>query len=291
MRLLCLLVGLILLCPTYSAEYNHSTDKTPVVVKVQSPVIIKHQDPVTVNGELRVKGDITAHTVPLTADEKKRAKDKDDDDHALSDATVSLNKWTMVLALVAILQMVLFMIQLWFTRASLDDARKAADVAKASADAAKASSDTAQKTERAWLIIRVEIFAFNLPNEGRGMRAKVIVTNQGKTPAVLRIFRGYLQFRRDVPVALHEHDNARNQMPEGLAIGADSDESFEVFAHLTEDEMNMVRAIDGSVFAMGLVNYDDVMGNNHETGYCWMTQVRFDRIDFYIAPSRLNYIN
>jgi hypothetical protein len=100
------------------------------------------------------------------------------------------------IVLVGILQLLLFVWQLWLIRESLDDAKLAAGAAKESADASKVQADIAQKTlistHRPKLIVR-ELIIIDPTDEERNIRISYVVANIGASEA--RIVESWIEIQ------------------------------------------------------------------------------------------------
>ena len=43
------------------------------------------------------------------------------------------------------------------------------------------------------------------------------------------------------------------------------------------------------IYCLGVVDYEDVLGEAHQTGFCWQSFPNKGGLDFVISPSDLNY--
>jgi hypothetical protein len=260
----------------------------------QKPVVVQQ------TGEITIKGEVAEKVSQEDQAKRERSeKDKSVEDHRLSVSTIVLAALTLILGVVAIGQLIMFYVQLKVTRDALKDAKDAADAAKLSADAtriaadaAKESADSQQKTERAYVFVEVIKDTFR---PGIGNMWTLVTTlkcfNHGKTPAILKVFRGYGIPGGDTPQQLVNHPNAEREMPEGLVIRAGDHKEFPIETSLTDAEYQSLRDDNGFVHIVGKIGYEDVMGKDHVTGYCWRSKWKVTQTIFEIVPSPLNHRN
>jgi hypothetical protein len=284
--LVVVLLGMSTAYPAARAETKHApvvvedqrADKQPIVV---APVNVQ---PITVNG------DITSHASKEDAQAvAKSDREKSANEHSLTNATWFLAWLTVALAIIAIVQIMMFLRQLRITKDALADAKEAADASKIAADAAKESAEALPKIERAYVFVEVIKNKFlQRQGDGRTLFANVRCHNHGKTPAILRVFRGYCLYSDGVPEELIDHPNANREMPEGLVIRSLDSKDFEVTFEMTSEEFQSLHDEHLRVFVVGKIGYDDVIGKYHETGYCWVSKWEATQTIFTIIPSALN---
>jgi hypothetical protein len=205
------------------------------------------------------------------------------DDHSLSIATIWLAILTAVLAVIAFFQLWLFLRQLRL-------AERAARDAEVAANAAKASAEILPKIERAYVFVEVFIGDVTIieRNFHYSVAIKVRFTNHGKTPAILTKVRAYAVFSDDSPSKLIDSDRADRQVPEGLVIGAGGDYELDLPQDLTQQDWADLHDVIRRPYLVGVVEYKDVMGATHHTGFCWVAYYKNDELTASISPSPLN---
>lgn len=181
----------------------------------------------------------------------------------------------------------------WVTKRSV---RAAEAAAIAAARSAKVAESSLTELERAYVfvVIRPAIQAVVMGVSGscRLFDAFVGITihNHGKRPAILRRLRGYGIVAETAPTELIELPETSRRLPDGLAVAAGDPFSTQVSVRLTDDEWHDIRNWNRWLYFCGLVDYQDVLGNDRTTGYCWRLLWRSTGAsEFNIADSPLNY--
>ena len=239
---------------------------------VPQPIIVQQQPP------LRIEYDRGSDDKPLivtnrpTEEEKKSAVEKAQDDHNLTIATEVLAVLTLVLAVASVAAAV----------AAFLSSKQAAEAAK-----------DLHKLERAYVFAKAfgRYPEVEKPNGLRTFRYRVRYFNHGKTPAVLKVLRQTIKFTDEMPTALPENPRANRVMPDGLVIGPGSSWSWPDQAEITNQEFGILMTNpDARCYIYGVLKYEDVMGNEHETGFCWYSeQQKKNGLVFLIADTGLNY--
>lgn len=251
--------------PINSVQDNRGTDSNPVVIK----------------------GALTTDVVipQLTEEQVYAEKTKEADDHNLANATVWLAVLTGLLAVIAILQ-------LWMFLRQLKLAEKAARDSEMAAKAAKESADLLPKIERAYVFVRVNFDAIQRSQTHHyDISFKVEFFNHGKTPAIIKRIRESTSFADMPPLGLIEHPNANKQLPEGLVIGADKSYTLDIRFNLTMEQWNELNNLSKRFYTVGLIDYIDVLGGTRNTGFCWQTVIQDEKPIPIICPSPLNKFN
>jgi hypothetical protein len=268
--------------PPVHAHPKHKKHSAAVVVPAPIPDTRGTED-----SPLVVKGAIDTSLPPIPTPEAIAAeKEKAADDHATARGTVWLAILTAVLAVIALFQLWLFLRQLRLTE-------KAARDAEMAANAAKASADVLPKIERAYVFVEVIVSSVTLGERDNLYELDITVrfTNHGKTPAILSIIRAYPQWSGTPPQQLLPTSRANQEIPDGLVIGAEG--HFDVDLPQSFAHEGWVSLVNGGVYiyVIGRVEYKDVMGNEHHTGFCWQVRSQADGVKATIFPSALNTRN
>jgi hypothetical protein len=236
------------------------------------------QTPVFVKGNY-----ISPQTLAEGPEQRTIEAIKSANEHTMTVATVWIAGLTGLMLLVAGGQLWMFFKQLKLTQ----DAVSAGAVA---AYAAKASAEALPKIERAYLFVEVLLnraIEFDKDSGAYWAEMLVRITNHGKTPAILTRFRAYADFLDVAPRQLINHDRANNPIPHGLVIGSTLRHIEKIQRMLTVDEYASFSSAAGKLYAVGLVEYDDVLKDRRTTGFCWQSSYP---ADFIIAPvQELNY--
>jgi hypothetical protein len=242
-----------------------------------------------------LKGDVTTHPILERTDgERESEARKEENDAALTYWTKVLAWFTIALAAIAGVQAYLFIRQLKVTQRALEDSRDAANAAKVSADAAKASADALPKIERAYLFVEVRLNpAFQVQPGGRYKATiEAVFTNHGKTPAILTRLRAYAVTLEVAPTELGDHSNADKQMPKGIVVGAGLQWSWAIPCDIDRDHYLALNDVVQRIYCLGVVDYDDVLGSQRTTGFCWQSYPQNDVVQFTIASvDQLNYFS
>jgi hypothetical protein len=236
---------------------------------------------------------------PQLPDPVQRQIQADADAHSVAVATVWLARLTFILAFAAVMQGLMFIWQLMLTRRAANDARTAALAAKASAEAIPL-------IERAYLFVKVTFKTaleerHILESIGGFTRVRapiatytdtiaVSIFNHGKTPAVLRRLRAYPAHEQSQPLALIEHVRANKKIPDGIVVAPNDSYVHEIPVDYDKERFEQLHDVVWRIYCLGLVDYDDVLGNQRTTGFCWQSFSSNDVLDFVISPStELNY--
>jgi hypothetical protein len=161
---------------------------------------------------------------------------------------------------------------------SLRDNSEMSKAARESADAAKASADLAQKMERAFVTAEVTPAALPLASPQRvwaqddttEVTANVVVRNHGRTPAIIRGIHINPVVAFSPPATTQAFlGGPQRSLPPALAIVASG--TYEVVVKRAIPRLLWQDAVNGkkTLFCGGKIEYDDVLGQRHETTFCW----------------------
>jgi hypothetical protein len=161
--------------------------------------------------------------------------------------------------------------------------RKAASAAKASADALTA-------IERAYVFVEVAFAGF-VSDDGSGdeIHAHVKIWNYGKTPSVVSMIRAYMVVQPSAPQSLIDLPGADRELPPGLGIATNCAFPIEVSKKLAPREQADIETLAIAVYCVGVIQYADVLGNSHQTGYCWQYVPRSVGFQICREAMRLNF--
>jgi hypothetical protein len=145
--------------------------------------------------------------------------------------------------------------------------------AEAAAKAATVAAEHIPRVERAYVFLERTLNIRVTPNPGGGevLRVEFAFHNHGKTPAIFR--RIEVDIRRVDAYPTRLRDTGASDMPPGLVLS--SDETTVFFPRVTliqpEEWMSFMRRQPLLLF-LGKVEYRDIFGTMHETGFCFEWQ-------------------
>ncbi len=261
---------------TANAQSQRPTPSTGVLTKP----IHKHSTTKQQPSEGDQRGTEQSPLIVKTINSPKTQAEVDQDrkDHA-EKATSDrlLVRYTGYLALLAFLQLlififqaVIFLIQVFLLRGTLSATEKAANAAKESADALK-------NAERAHLYVFVRRYPDIEPGrpitniqEGYNI-AKITAMNFGKTPAIIIKFNHILGVFTDKEIdnKLSEMKTNPSIFPSEIIVVTQEKE----WGHIAECNISAHDEIDIGISAeyacFGRLDYRDVFGAIHEMTFCW----------------------
>lgn len=83
---------------------------------------------------------------------------------------------------------------------------------------------------------------------------------------------------------------SETELPRGLVISASGHYSNSINKVFTDKEWVEVCALERTYFCVGRIEYDDVIGDHRETGFCWHYHRYGERHRFIIShDTKLNY--
>jgi hypothetical protein len=173
--------------------------------------------------------------------------------------------FTMGLVAVGSFQVGLFVWQLILIRRSLKPTERAAI-------AATTAAEHIPRVERAYLFLWHELKYKITPNAGGAIPGQILEVqfafrNHGKTPAILRRIEADIRVVEAYPTTLRE---IATDMPSGLILSADEKTPFFPHRQLIQPEhWTDVQRRQRLLLFLGRVDYRDIFGNNHKTGFCF----------------------
>jgi hypothetical protein len=146
-------------------------------------------------------------------------------------------------------------------------------------------------------------FLFPEVNEGDGPRHSpsgnvpwniaVDLSNSGKTPAIIRLLRGYadvLLVTANPPDKVHTFPGSDDEIAPGVAIPKDTGYTTMVQVRLTDTQWAQIEGGNAVLYVLGRIEYDDVFQHRHKTGYCWQYARQGGMWKFVISQkTKLNY--
>lgn len=214
----------------------------------------------------------------------------------LLDCIFSAAFWTAIFTLALTISTILLW---WQTRrlaeGAEDQSRKMAASIEEMRRSADAATETAKSTpvlERAYVFLDNRI-RFQRPVSWSNAETPTIcpfnawLINHGKTPAVITKF---IEMHRYWPNANPELPRVQTEIPRGEVIGPNLQWEIPTPQHyrILNPEWTAANKGDGFILFAGRINYLDIFGVEHETGWCWEFNFELDRFVMSINSS-LNY--
>jgi hypothetical protein len=128
------------------------------------------------------------------------------------------------------------------------------------------------KVERAYLFLWHEVRRTITPNAGGALPGDVLriefaFHNHGKTPAILRRIEADIRVVEQYPATLR--DVGANDMPPGLIVSGGTATPFLRRPQLIfAEQWQQVNRRERLLLFLGKVEYTDIFGEAHETGFC-----------------------
>lgn len=167
-------------------------------------------------------------------------------DRATMEATWSSARATWLLLAVGAVQLGFFVWQLRMMQKSID---VAADASRAALE----SANTVARAERAYVFGKAA-WAGDSPRErdaDNRLTIRLVFVNRGKTPAMIRMLRGYAFVTEKPPQELVEFPDADNRLPDGLVIAADGGWKEKLSVLVTDSEWRDLELRNRALYVVG----------------------------------------
>jgi hypothetical protein len=203
-----------------------------------------------------------------------------------------------LLVLVGVFQVVMFGAQLRLMRRGLDEYADLVRAAKESSESSKASWGIVQRMERAFVTVEVAAMGPPLASEARpwtedgktNVSAKVILRNQGRTPAAIRTADIGLVALFSPPIKFKSFPETLHLIPPALVIGPSGSYELEISRSFIKAEWQDLVSGKRMLLCGGRILYDDVLDRLNETGFCWQRSESDGHDRYNVAYSaELNY--
>lgn len=198
------------------------------------------------------------------------------------------NRWialfTLVLALAAVAQFFTTLIQLRRLRQTVDATKEAAKAAKKAAEALP-------NIERAYIFVDSCMVDGMIPfnTEISDFNILVELSNIGRTPAVLTKLNCDVVWGIGYPIKYSEHGG---KVPHGWAsLAAGEKMKYKIPIHIPRDILSKIILHELKLVCYGLIEYQDVWRDRHETGFCWEIIPYRDATLGYIVVSKGTLVN
>ena len=134
--------------------------------------------------------------------------------------------------------------------------------------------ESARRIERAYVFVEIELLEWRDDPASTTVliAARVKFWNYGKTPAVIKVIRGGL-ISRPINETSPQELGPMTGLPLPPSIGIAPNTFYELpggvrQGFLRADTQNINDAMQ-TLYCIGTIQYDDILGKPHETGYCW----------------------
>lgn len=233
------------------------------------------------------KNPIFVKGIPATKTQQEEAEDREERnkktllDLDLNSSTKLQAIFTVVLAVVAIFQIILFWYQLSLMKDTLE-------VSKASADAALEQAKAITQSERAYVFAKV-IIEQRSDDVDMILKYRTVFKNHGKTPANIISLDsdGYAIIRPNDIKNIARHETTW-VYPDGLVIAGGASWSGTKPVLINQGVAELTEGQKG-FYCFGFIRYRDVFGNHWETGYCWEYIAGQNRFRLCEQATHLNY--
>jgi hypothetical protein len=116
-------------------------------------------------------------------------------------------------------------------------------------------------------------------------------TNHGKTPAIIKRIRSYAMWTDAPPSRLTSSEREEKEVPEGLVIGPGGHFDLPVPSEIDGERYRGLFDVVWRLYIVGVIEYEDVMGTTHRTGFAWHTYPIQGEVRVSISPSPLNFFD
>ena len=144
--------------------------------------------------------------------------------------------------------------------------QKQAKLTKIVAHAARDAAKALPRIERAYVFAEVIPRAISSLGE---MPIDVCFHNHGRAPHLITQLRAYSIILESTPSALIEFPGTENAVPQGIVIKADGDHWLHTPITINSDGWTKIKTMETTLFCVGKIEYEDVLGRHRETGFCW----------------------
>ncbi len=144
----------------------------------------------------------------------------------------------------------------------------------ANKDAAQAALEEAKAitaSERAYVFAKVTFDQpFAIDADGMSfVRLLALFINHGKTPAVIISMGAGWYLKTALPEQMLPIAAADQRFHEGLVIASGNSYQLPMTVRVTQQEMDEIKRGTRTLYCAGFINYKDILGREHSTGFCW----------------------
>ena len=167
---------------------------------------------------------------------------------------------------------------------------------KKAADAAMRSANSLPITERAYLFVDSIEWpkgedGFTLSEYNNLNLIKVIITNVGRTPAILSSVSAKISIKEsEYPTRDAVRGKLEIVLPKGVIIKSDGMEKISCGQVIGPSIITEKEFRQSTILCYGYIIYEDIFGKSHETGFCYEFKPIYSEGQFHISQNReLNY--
>lgn len=175
-------------------------------------------------------------------------------------------------------------------KASIVIANETANAAKKSAEAAEKSADALPAMERAYIFVEVRRknpkarLTINFNNF-----CEIVIKNYGKTPAIVRYIERFVTVLYGITPEIEIKRTGIMPRIEKIIVSG-GEEIIDVdTTSISEEKWNdIANNPNARLLCYGLIEYEDVFGKYHDTGWCWWLELITTK-DFHFLDHPNNY--
>jgi len=225
-----------------------------------------------------------------------KSKEETESDSEERDDRKTLNRLTLCLAVIGFFQLIVFGLQARRLRQTIEVTEKAANAAEKSASALPL-------IERAHVFVEIGLdgLGFNFPKgfhfykDANDLGTCSVIAhfkNHGKTPAILTKLHLVMDKVPAYAYPTEITEIIKSEIPPGIVISSELTYDIPATTQITPDEWERINAGEILLICYGRVEYKDVLGDKHGTGFCWEYSPLESRKCFYLSPTeKLNHYN
>ena len=203
---------------------------------------------------------------------------------------------TVAIAIFAFLQFLAMVFQYCAMSKQIKHLKKTVRATKEAADAARKNAEALPEVERSYLFIyTVEWFREEdriLTENGTDQSTITVwVLNAGKTPAVLRRLNLDAAIRDSYPTREEIHPIIDNTIPDGKIMrSTNKADAFTAKVRISTEQWGRIEKSQTKLLCYGRIEYKDIFGKDHATGFCYEWSPHEAHRCFYISNNKdLNY--
>ena len=184
--------------------------------------------------------------------------------------------FTGLLVLVGLMQLIVFSLQARRLRQSIGETRKTTRATQDAADAAMISAESLKTAERAYLFVDSmkwqnwkSNFTLSTFNDFKTV-VSIDIINAGRTPAILIDVTASVNIKGiDYPTKEDVRRKTRIDFPSGIIIKSGEFEQVTSSGTISPSEITEDDFKKSTIICYGFIRYNDIFGDEHETGFCY----------------------
>lgn len=164
-------------------------------------------------------------------------------------------------------------LQLLFANRQETWLRRSFKAAAASVRIASRSVLATMRIERAYVFAEIVLDSFGNSLVGQvpfgSMEVTVKFWNYGKTPAVIKMIRGYIIDSDEIPQELLDFEGAEMTLPPGLGISTNCAYPVRLDFKFGVDQFSAIKQANRKIYVVGKIEYSTIDKQDCVTGFCW----------------------